>query len=60
MGRGIGEPHCLHFARGEFAKMGTPQLGIQYDYRVNGSEEMEKKGGDKAIPLGTKHHITTM
>lgn len=50
MGREVGEPHCLHFARGEFAKRGTPQLGIQYNYRVNGNEEREK-GGDKSIPL---------
>lgn len=29
MGREVGEPHCLHFAMGEFAKRGTPQLGIE-------------------------------
>lgn len=28
MGKEVGEPHCLHFAMGEFAKRGTPQLGI--------------------------------
>lgn len=42
----MGESHCLHFARGEFEKRGTPQLEdrIGPDRTVSGTLEKWNKG----------------
>lgn len=57
----MGESHCLHFARGEFEKRGTPQLedriGPDRTQLLRKWDSGEMEQGENKFPYHSKQNI---